>query len=143
MELTSRQLLSNKGTLATIIENFVEREVQMIMAEKIEYSLANEHILICEAGTGIGKTFAYLIPALQSGKKIVISTGTKHLQDQLFTKDLPILLEALGKACKVALLKGRANYICRYRLNKFATEGHFVSLKVVHDLQKVPHSPPF
>ena len=74
--------------------------------------LNNDDSLVCEAGTGTGKTFAYLVPVLMSGKRVIISTGTKHLQDQLYYKDLPIVRKALNVSIVTALLKGRANYLC-------------------------------
>lgn len=132
-----KKVLGQKGAIAKIVENYVERDVQMHMAEAIHHTIVGNKILLCEAGTGTGKTFAYLAPALQSGKKVLISTGTKHLQDQLVNKDLPIIQKALKKHSQVALLKGRANYICLYRMNKFAVEGHFLQLSTVHELQKM------
>lgn len=86
------------------------------MAERVAGALDNREVLVVEAGTGTGKTFAYLVPALLSGKRVLISTGTRTLQDQLFSKDLPLVSAALGRPARVALLKGRANYLCRYRL---------------------------
>jgi ATP-dependent DNA helicase DinG len=74
--------------------------------------------LVAEAGTGTGKTFAYLVPALLSGGKVIVSTGTKNLQDQLFNKDLPTMRDALKVPVKIALLKGRANYVCHYHLQR-------------------------
>ncbi len=90
------------------------------MSEAVEASLADACQLIVEAGTGVGKTFAYLVAALTSGRRVVISTGTKHLQDQLYFKDLPTILKILERPAKTALLKGRANYICLYRLHHHA-----------------------
>jgi ATP-dependent DNA helicase DinG len=92
------------------------------MARRIEEVIAHAGVLVAESGTGTGKTFAYLVPALLSGKKVLISTGTRALQDQLFTRDLPLVREALGSAAHIALLKGRANYLCRYRLDRLETE---------------------
>jgi ATP-dependent DNA helicase DinG len=86
------------------------------MGECIAQVIREAGTLICEAGTGTGKTFAYLVPALLSGRKVLISTGTKNLQDQLFHRDLPLVRKALGVPVRVALLKGRANYLCRHRL---------------------------
>jgi len=87
------------------------------MAEAVADLLAGGGILICEAGTGTGKTFAYLVPALLSGRKVLVSTGTRNLQDQLFHRDVPLVREVLGVPVAVAMLKGRANYLCRYRLD--------------------------
>ncbi len=87
------------------------------MAKAVGLALARCEPLIVEAGTGTGKTFAYLVPALLSGRSVIISTGTRTLQDQLFRRDLPLLAKALGLPVTVALLKGRANYLCRHRLD--------------------------
>ena len=86
------------------------------MAERIARAMGERSLLICEAGTGTGKTFAYLVPALLSRRKVLISTGTRNLQDQLFHRDLPTVRDALGIAVRAALLKGRGNYLCRHRL---------------------------
>ncbi len=99
------------------------------MAQAVAEALADRATLVVEAGTGIGKTFAYLIPALCSGRKVVLSTGTKTLQDQLFYRDLPLVAKALERPLHAALLKGRANYLCRYRLMAAAEEGRFDNAK--------------
>src|SRR5689334_23713232 len=88
------------------------------MATRVERALEHRAPLVVEAGTGTGKTFAYLVPALLSGKRVLISTGTRTLQDQLFNKDLPLLAGAIGIPARVALLKGRSNYLCTYRLKQ-------------------------
>ncbi|MDH3747809.1 MAG: ATP-dependent DNA helicase, partial [Gammaproteobacteria bacterium] len=88
------------------------------MAEAVAETITNTDKLVIEAGTGTGKTFAYLLPAMQSGQKTIISTGTKALQDQLFHRDLPLISKAIGQPCKTALLKGRANYLCLHRLEQ-------------------------
>jgi ATP-dependent DNA helicase DinG len=95
------------------------------MAERIEAAIAANRALVAEAGTGTGKTFAYLVPALLSGGKVIISTGTKTLQDQLFNRDLPTVRDALGVPATIALLKGRANYVCPYHLDRAQSEGRF------------------
>ena len=112
-----REIFAEDGPLSGRIPGYAARPQQAAMAEAIEEALAAGEILICEAGTGTGKTFAYLVPALLSGLKVIISTGTRHLQDQLYGRDLPVVREALRPAVSVALLKGRANYLCRYRLD--------------------------
>ena len=126
--------LSAGGTLATAIEGFTPRAVQQDMAEAVERAIADGAELVVEAGTGTGKTFAYLVPALQSGQRVIISTGTKALQDQLFHRDLPRVHKALGIPLKTALLKGRANYLCWYRLDKAKREGQFPNRAMVADL---------
>ncbi|MGQ0383670.1 MAG: ATP-dependent DNA helicase [Gammaproteobacteria bacterium] len=110
------RLLGPEGPLAGVIEGFESRPEQQSMADWVGETLAARGMLAIEAGTGTGKTFAYLVPALLSGKQIIISTGTRTLQDQLFHRDLPTVSKALGRPVRVALLKGRANYLCRHRL---------------------------
>jgi ATP-dependent DNA helicase DinG len=104
------------GRLSERLSGFAHRAQQQAMAERIAALMNEGGTLICEAGTGTGKTFAYLVPALLSRRKVLISTGTRNLQDQLFHRDLPLVRAALGVAVRVALLKGRANYLCRHRL---------------------------
>ncbi|MCK5336250.1 MAG: ATP-dependent DNA helicase, partial [Gammaproteobacteria bacterium] len=108
--------LSENGLISQVIDGFTPRDGQQKLAEAIFETINNEACLVAEAGTGIGKTFAYLIPALMSGVKTLISTGTRHLQDQLFHKDLPVVIKALDMQAEVALLKGRANYLCIHRM---------------------------
>jgi ATP-dependent DNA helicase DinG len=105
-----------QGLLARHLDGYTHRVQQQTMAECIAEVIRDAGTLICEAGTGTGKTFAYLVPALLSRCKVLISTGTKNLQDQLFHRDLPLVREALGVPVRVALLKGRANYLCPHRL---------------------------
>ena len=104
------------GPLAGALPDFRARASQSRMAERVADALAAREPLLVEAGTGTGKTFAYLVPALLSGKRVLISTGTRTLQDQLFAKDLPLVGSALGMPVRAALLKGRSNYLCRYRM---------------------------
>ena len=110
-------LLGERGPFSTRIEGYQIRESQIALAEAIQQCIQDGSVLTAEAGTGIGKTFAYLIPALLSGRKVVVSTGTRHLQDQLYQTDLPRVVSALEIECKTALLKGRSNYLCLHRLN--------------------------
>jgi ATP-dependent DNA helicase DinG len=107
------------------------------MAMAVADTLVSGGALVVEAGTGVGKTFAYLVPALLSGERVVISTATKTLQDQLFARDLPALISALKLPTKMALLKGRANYLCLYRLGLAKEEGLFPDRYVLHLLTKV------
>ncbi len=113
-------LLGVGGPFERELEGFQPREVQQEMASVVATTLARREVLVCEAGTGTGKTFAYLVPVLSSGLKTIISTATKTLQDQLFHRDLPIVCRALGTDSDIALLKGRQNYICLYRLERAA-----------------------
>ena len=108
-------VLGDDGLFSKAIPDFHPRQAQIEMAQRIGDAIASRELLVCEAGTGTGKTFAYLVPALLSGRKVIISTGTKTLQDQLFHRDLPSVLQTLKKLPKVALLKGRSNYLCHYR----------------------------
>ena len=100
------------GPLAAAIPGFNPRPQQIEMAEHIAATLKDNGVLVAEAGTGTGKTYAYLVPALLGGGKVIISTDTKTLQDQLFNRDLPTIRAALKVPVGVALLKGRANYVC-------------------------------
>jgi ATP-dependent DNA helicase DinG len=109
-------VLGPEGPLARALPGYAPRPQQVAMAEHVMAAFAERSQLIVEAGTGTGKTFAYLVPALLSGRRIIVSTGTRALQDQLFHRDLPMVAAALGRPVRVALLKGRANYLCRHRL---------------------------
>ncbi|MGE0082358.1 MAG: ATP-dependent DNA helicase, partial [Thiohalomonadaceae bacterium] len=131
------QLLGPDGPFARLIPGFAPRAEQLAMAEAVADALASRTTLIAEAGTGTGKTFAYLVPALRSGQKVIVSTGTRNLQDQLFHKDLPVVREALGVPAQVALLKGRANYLCPHRLDLAQGEGRFTSREQAHQLQVI------
>jgi len=111
-----KQILSQDGPFARQVTGFAPRVEQQEMAEAVMRALQEGHHLIVEAGTGTGKTFAYLVPALLSGLKVVVSTGTKNLQDQLYHRDLPVVRDALQVPITVALLKGRSNYLCLHRL---------------------------
>ncbi|HQW20735.1 MAG TPA: ATP-dependent DNA helicase [Rhodocyclaceae bacterium] len=115
------------GTLARAIPGYRVRPQQVEMAEQIAATIRGNRVLVVEAGTGTGKTFAYLAPALLSGGKVIISTGTKTLQDQLFQRDLPAVREALKVSASIALLKGRANYVCHYHLERAVADGRFQS----------------
>ncbi len=110
------EVLGDHGPIAEYLPGFAPRIEQQHLAEAIFSALENQTVLVGEAGTGTGKTFAYLVPALFSGKRIIISTGTRHLQDQLFYTDLPLVRRALNTSASVSILKGRANYLCRHRL---------------------------
>jgi ATP-dependent DNA helicase DinG len=111
------------GPLARALPGYAYRPEQAAMAKAVGLALARLEPLIIEAGTGTGKTFAYLVPALLSGHSVIISTGTRTLQDQLFRRDVPLLARALGLPAKIALLKGRANYLCRHRLELATQQG--------------------
>jgi len=119
----TRAALAADGALARKVEGFAPRPAQQRMAEAVAEAMLDAGSLVAEAGTGTGKTYAYLVPALLSGQRVIVSTGTKALQDQLYARDLPRVRAALGVALKTALLKGRANYLCWHRLVLAKGEG--------------------
>ncbi|MFZ1643524.1 MAG: ATP-dependent DNA helicase [Candidatus Contendobacter sp.] len=131
------ELLGPEGPLAQRVPGFAPRPQQQDMAVAVAAILEDGGSLIVEAGTGTGKTFAYLVPALRSGARVLISTGTRHLQDQLFHQDLPVVRRALQVPARVALLKGRGNYLCLYRLQAAEQEGRLPSRAQVAELQRV------
>ncbi|MFK7963321.1 MAG: ATP-dependent DNA helicase [Burkholderiaceae bacterium] len=120
-----REAFSDDAPLARSIPGFARRAGQLALAESIATAIDQNGALVAEAGTGIGKTFAYLMPALLSGRRVLISTGTKTLQDQLYSRDLPSVLAASGTGLKTALLKGRSNYVCHHHLARNLAEGRF------------------
>ncbi len=128
---------SPEGTLSQNIHGFRPRDAQLEMAQAVGRAVKFAKSAVIEAGTGTGKTFAYLVPALLSGKKTIISTGSKNLQDQLFNRDLPTIQKALKYKGKVALLKGRANYLCLERLDQVIAIGVVGDKSVLADLAKV------
>ena len=131
------QAFATEGALATANPGFAPRVQQTEMAIAIAGALADSRVLVAEAGTGTGKTFAYLVPALLSGGKVIVSTGTKTLQDQLFNRDLPLVRAALKVPVSIALLKGRANYVCHYHLARHAADGRFASPQEAADLRAI------
>ncbi len=130
-------VFSPDGLLASHIPGYRLRPQQLEMAERIAAAIAGNKVLVAEAGTGTGKTFAYLVPALLSGGKVIVSTGTKNLQDQLFAKDIPTVRKVLGSPVQVALLKGRANYVCHYHLERAQADGRFFSREDAADAARV------
>lgn len=133
----AQQALSEQAALAQALPGFVARPAQQRLAEAIAEAFEQRGVLLAEAGTGTGKTFAYLVPALLSGMKTIISTGTRALQDQLYFRDLPRVQKALGVGAKTALLKGRANYLCRYRMEQAKGEPRLTSREQVSQFQRV------
>ncbi len=144
---TVAHAFSTTGALAKAIDGFSPRQAQTDMALEVANAIEKQSSLIVEAGTGTGKTFAYLIPAFLSvnsassgdelNTKIIISTGTKNLQEQLFHKDIPLVRKALASNVQVALLKGRANYLCRYRLAQYQETRGQLDADTLTDLVKV------
>ena len=129
--------LGDDGPLVEALPGFVPRPAQQELSAAIAGAFEGRECLLAEAGTGTGKTFAYLVPALLSGMKTIVSTGTKALQDQLFHRDLPAVRDALGVGLRTALLKGRANYLCRHRLERAKGEPRFSSRDQVALFQRV------
>lgn len=125
------------GKLAQLMPGFRPRPQQKEMAQAILEAISQQKTLIAEAGTGTGKTFAYLIPTLCHGGKAIISTGTKTLQDQLFTKDIELIRSLFPKPINIVQLKGRANYVCHYFLERAAREGRFLRREDIEDLVKI------
>ncbi len=130
-------LFSAEGTLASGIAGFRPRRSQTDMAKSVADAIATQGTLIAEAGTGTGKTFAYLVPALLWGGKVIVSTGTKNLQDQLFLRDIPVVRKALNAPVTVALLKGRANYLCHFHLERTLQNGRLTARDDVDYLREI------
>ncbi len=131
------RLFSAGGPLAPAVGSFSPRRSQTEMAKAIAQAIADQKTLIAEAGTGTGKTFAYLVPALMWGGKTIVSTGTKNLQDQLFLRDIPTVRAALKAPVSVALLKGRSNYVCHYHLERTLQNGRMTSRDDVGHLREI------
>jgi ATP-dependent DNA helicase DinG len=131
------EVFSPDGPLAAGIPGYRQRAQQLEMAERIAAAMAANRVLVAEAGTGTGKTFAYLVPALLSGGKVIVSTGTKNLQDQLFSRDIPTVRRILNSPLKAALLKGRANYLCHYHLERSVADGRFLTREDSADVVRI------
>ena len=127
------EFFGDESPLKALLPGFQPRAGQAWMAEAVAEAIANSDKLIVEAGTGTGKTFAYLLPALLSGRKTIISTGTKALQDQLYHRDLPLIGKAVGRPVTTALLKGRANYLCLQRVDQLTD----IACSLAADLKRV------
>ena len=112
-----------QGLLARSLPGYEERASQQRLSEAVGRVLDEGGLLLAEAGTGTGKTLAYLLPAVELGRRVVVSTGTKNLQEQLLSKDIPLLAHALGRDLSVAVMKGRGNYLCLLRFRSFAQAG--------------------
>ena len=131
------EIFGPEGWLASRIDGFSYRSQQQEMAQAVSNVMEQGGVLICEAGTGTGKTFAYLVPALMSGRKVIISTGTKNLQDQLYHRDLPMVRQSLSSPVSTALLKGRANYLCIHRLENTLVEEIRLTKEQLGQLQAI------
>ena len=132
-----KALLADDGPIAQVISGFQVRPQQQAMLEAVSEAIETNSSVVIEAGTGVGKTFAYLLPAFLSGGKVIVSTGSKTLQDQLYLKDLPLVKKALKSNVKTALLKGRANYLCKHRLRLVQLEGRFKDKKSISHLRRI------
>jgi ATP-dependent DNA helicase DinG len=136
---TATALLGPDGPFARLLPGYEARAGQLEMATAVERTLTNDGILLCEAGTGTGKTLAYLLPAVLSGRKVIVSTATRALQEQIASHDVPLIARALGVEPRVAVMKGLANYVCRRRLAEFSSSAdslqprHAAALNVVED----------
>ncbi|AIY42045.1 DinG family ATP-dependent helicase YoaA [Collimonas arenae] len=131
------RLFASSGPLGQAVGGFRPRQAQTEMAKAIADAIAQQRTLIAEAGTGTGKTFAYLVPALLWGGKVIVSTGTKNLQDQLFLRDIPTVRKALSAPVSIALLKGRANYLCHFHLERTLQNGRMTSREDVGYLREI------
>ena len=133
----TRLALGPRGALAQADPGFIEREVQQQLAEAVALAVEERATLVAEAGTGVGKTFAYLVPLLLSGRRALVSTATKSLQDQLFLRDLPRLRQALRLPVRIALLKGRGSYLCIHRLQQARETGSLPDRFAVRALARI------
>ncbi|GCL66289.1 ATP-dependent DNA helicase [Pseudaquabacterium pictum] len=133
----TRDALGPQGALAQADPQFVERDVQQQLAAAVADAVDSHATLVAEAGTGVGKTFAYLVPLLLSGRRALVSTATKSLQDQLFLRDLPRLRDALRVPVRIALLKGRSSYLCLHRLQQARETGTLPDRFAVRALARI------
>lgn len=131
------EILGSTGPFAAKIKSFKPRSQQQEMAVKIEQIISCNSTLVAESGTGTGKTYAYLVPAITSGRKVVVSTGTKYLQDQLYLRDIPTVSQTMNASVNVAILKGRSNYLCLERLENLLARSPQLARKVNADVREV------
>lgn len=131
------RIFGDSGLLSASIHGYRSRQAQIEMAKAIAQAIAGQKTLLAEAGTGTGKTFAYLIPALLWGGKVIVSTGTKNLQDQLYLRDIPTIKKVLKAPVSVALLKGRANYLCHFHLERTLQNGRLTTREDVGYLRDI------
>ena len=138
LDLTIQDIFSCEGPFALADGGYRQRPAQIELAQAIQDTITTGGTLVAEAGTGTGKTWAYLVPAILSGGKVLVSTGTRTLQDQLFSRDLPRVREVLGLPVTIALLKGRSNYVCHYHLEKLQSDDRGLkSRSEVHQLRQI------
>src|SRR5438309_2906798 len=134
-QASARHFFSRHGALSKWHPNYEFRQGQLEMAEAVEAALQDRKHLIVEAGTGTGKTLAYLVPAILSGRRIIVSTGTKNLQEQLFFKDVPFLQQHFDRPLQVCYMKGRGNYGCRQKIYDAEREPILTGLEETADFQ--------
>ena len=137
LEDLAREVFVAGGVLSRAAESFLPRAGQTEMAAAVARTITHGGALVVEAGTGVGKTFSYLVPALLSGERVLLSTATKTLQDQLFARDLPRLAQALGLPVRMALLKGRASYLCTHRLELARRDANLPDRSALRTLAKI------
>jgi ATP-dependent DNA helicase DinG len=137
LELEVQEAFAPGGILSRSVDQFVARDGQTEMASAVARAIESPEVLVVEASTGVGKTFSYLVPALLSGERVLLSTATKALQDQLFGRDLPHLVKALGLPVSTALLKGRSSYVCLHRLALARHEAHLSERESLRALSKI------
>ena len=137
LEPAVREAFAPHGVLSRAADQFQPRQGQTEMALAVARTIEDGGALVVEAGTGVGKTFSYLVPALLSGERVLLSTATKTLQDQLFGRDLPRLVEALGLPVRTALLKGRASYLCLHRMELARSEASLPDRGSLRSLAKI------
>jgi ATP-dependent DNA helicase DinG len=125
MSNDNSDIFGPEGALASALKNYEERPQQRTMADQVGASFSNDDSLVIEAATGTGKTLAYLIPAIRSGKTTIVSTATKNLQDQIIEKDIPLLKQVLPQQFSAVSLKGRQNYLCLWQLENFKRDKSF------------------
>lgn len=131
------EFFANDGPLSTMVKGYTVRAPQLSLAQKIETTIEEKKTLVAEAGTGTGKTFAYLVPTILSDAKTIVSTGTKNLQEQLFSRDLPMVKKAVDQTRKTALLKGRANYLCIHRLALNGSDHMRLDKQTLHEFNLI------
>ena len=137
LALEVQKVFAPDGVLSRAADHFVARSGQLEMAQAVAHAIESAETLVVEASTGVGKTYSYLVPALLSGERVLVSTATKALQDQLFGRDLPRLVEALGVPVRTALLKGRASYVCLHRVMLARQDSSVVDRSALRSLAKI------
>jgi ATP-dependent DNA helicase DinG len=142
LAFTAEEFFRARGPLARALDGYESRPAQARFADAVGRTLDQGGLLLAEAGTGTGKTLAYLLPAVELGRRVVVTTGTKNLQEQLVQKDIPILARALGRPLRVAVMKGRGNYLCLMRFQSFSTTGRFRRIEEVPFFRAVEHWAP-